>query len=201
MGLPKKGSRSIAVKETAYRWAVSVHAGYLRLLVEQRDDQGQRLVAWFHHHDSYLRDPEGHWHRVDQFRRISPALVRAAILAALERGWQPGTKGAGVFNLWDAEDRFPVTPPPDAQGVRLKEIARQIVEDLRYDVSVDVEWRRRLFHAPPGQRFEVPPSNEHGLRFAAFFDGWTSGGLWVLGIECSDFPDIVMHTFNGEGFL
>lgn len=199
MGLPTKGSRSITVGDGAYRWAVAAHHGYLRLIAERRDDPGQRLVAWFHHHDSYVRDPSGHWHRVAQLRSIGPALVRAAITLAVESGWQPAKKG-GVFNLWDAEYRFPIARPADARGVRLVEHAREVVGDLRYDVSVDVGWRRRLFHAPPGLRFEVTRPNEHGLHFAAFFDGW-AGGMWVIGIECVEFPHVLMHTFNGSALL
>jgi hypothetical protein len=201
MGLPTKGSRSITVGNTAYRWVVSADEGYLRLIVERRDDPGQRLVTWFHYHDSYIRDPAGQWHRVAQLRSISPAVVRASINVALGRGWLPGKKGGGVFDLWDAEDRFPVAPPANGLGVQLVEFARDVVGDLRYDVSVDVEWRRRLFHSQPGQRFEVPRPNEYGLHFAAFFDGWTSDGMWVIGIECVEFPYVLMHTINGGAFL
>jgi hypothetical protein len=85
--------------------------------------------------------------------------------------------------------------------VRLKEVAREVVADLRYDVSVDVEWRRRLFGAEPRKRFDVRRPNDYGLRFAAFFDGWTPDGMWVIGIECSDFPDVVTYTTNGPGLL
>jgi hypothetical protein len=201
MGLPARGSRSITVSDTAYRWVVSAHQGHLRLIVERRDDPGLRLVAWFHHHDSYVRDPAGHWHRAAQLRSVGPALVRASIELALERGWRPDQKGGGTFDLWDAEDRFPVTPPADERGVRLVEFAREVVGDLQYDVSVDVAWRRQLFHSPPGRRFDVPFPNEHGLHFAAFFDGWTSDVMWVIGIECVEFPHVLVHTFNGAGFL
>lgn len=201
MGLPTKGSRSITAGGMAYRWMASTHQGYLRLIVERREDPGQRLVAWFHHHDDYVRDAAGRWHRVAQLRSISPALVRASIALALERGWLPARKGAGVFNLWDAEYRFPVDPPAGEHGVQLVEFAREVVGDLRYDVSVDEEWRRRLFHAERGQRFEVPRQDQHGLHFAAFFDGWTSDGMWVIGIECVEFPHVLMHTFNGGAFL
>lgn len=201
MGLPTKGSRSITLGDTAYRWVVSAHQGYLRLIVERREDPGQRLVAWFHHHDSYVRDPIGQWHRVAQLRSVGPALVRASITLALERGWQPGKKRGGTFDLWDAEYRFPVTAPPNEKAVRLVEFAREVVGDLRYDVSVDEEWRRRLLHSTRGQRFEVPVPNESGLHFAAFFDGWTADGMWVIGIECVEFPYVLMHTFNGGEFL
>lgn len=200
MGLSTKGSRSIFVGDVAYRWVVSAHNGFLRLIVERREDPGQRLIAWFHHHDSYVRDPAGQWHRVAQLRSISPTLVRATIILALERGWQPEKKG-GVFDLSDAEYRFPLPAPADERGVQLVEFAREVVGDLRYDVSVDVEWRRRLFHSQPGQRFDVPRPNEHGLHFAAFFDGWTSDRMWVIGIECVEFPQVIMHTFNGGAFL
>jgi hypothetical protein len=201
MALPTKGSRPIIVGDTVYRWAVSAHQGHLRLIVERRKDPGQRLVAWFHHHDSYVRDATGKWHRVAQLRSISPALVRASIALALEQGWLPDKKGGGVFNLSDAEYRFPIDPPADERGFQLIEFARGVVGDLQYDVSVDVEWRRRLFHSQPGQRFEVARSNDHGLHFTAFFDGWTSDGMWVIGIECVEFPHVLMHTFNGGAFL
>jgi hypothetical protein len=201
MGLPTKGSRSITVADTAYRWVVSAHQGYLRLIVERREHSGRRLVAWFHHHDSFVRDPAGRWHRVAQLRNISPALVRASIMLALERGWQPTRKGGGVFDLWEAEHRFPVNPPADERSVQLVEFAREVVSDLRYDVSVDVEWRRRLFHSQPGQRFGVLRPNEHGLHFAAFLDGWTADGMWVIGIECVEFPHVLAHTFNGGALL
>lgn len=200
MGLPTKGSRSITIGDTTYCWVVSAHHGHLRLIVEHREHAGQRLVAWFHHHDSYVRDPAGQWHRVAQLRSIGPGLVRASITLALEQGWQPRKKGGGVFNLWDAEYRFPVAPIPDELGVRIVEFARDVVGDLRYDVSVDVEWRRRLFHSPRGDRFAVDRPNEHGLHFAAFFDGWADG-MWVIGIECVEFPHVLMHTFNGPAFL
>jgi len=83
----------------------------------------------------------------------------------------------------------------------LKELARGIVGDLATDVSINVEWRRRLFHSRPGQRFEVLRHHEHGLRFSAFFDGWTPGELWVIGVESMDFPDVVTYTFNAFAFL
>ena len=59
--------------------------------------------------------------------------------------------------------------------------------------------RQRLFDSQQGERFEVPVKNKHGLRFAAFFDGWTSDGYrWIIGIECTDFPDVLQFTFNGS---
>jgi hypothetical protein len=201
MGLPKKASRTITVGDVAYRWVVSTQqAGHLRVVVERRDDPGQRLVAWFHYHDAYARDPAGRWHRVGQGRGIGPGLVRAAIELGLEKGWKPDAKSGGAFDLWDAGWRFPVAAPTDPRQVRLAEFANGVVGDLRYHVSVDIDWRRKLFNSTPGERFEVPYENEHGLHFAAFFDGW-AGGMWVIGIECVEFPSVSMHTFNGPAFL
>lgn len=196
MGLARKGSRTISAGGAAYRWTVSAGGSHLRLVAELAGDPGRRLVAWFLHHDCYARDRIGRWQRTDQLRTIGPALVRETILLAIDRGWEPAAKGAGVFNLRDAEERFPIAEQP-GRGVQLKEVAREIVGDLRHDVSIDTKWRRKLFHSEPGQRFEVPRDNEYGLRFAAYFDGWTSGGLWVIGIESLDFPDVVMFTCNG----
>ncbi len=119
----------------------------------------------------------------------------------LDKGWNPGAKGGGAVNLWEAERRFRVADPADPQEVRLAEFALEVVGDLRFDVSVDVGWRRRLFRSPPGERFDVPYENEYGLHFAAFFDGWTSDRMWVIGIECVEFPHAVVYTTNGGAFL
>ena len=78
----------------------------------------------------------------------------------------------------------------------LQEIAHQIVSDLRFDISTDIEWRNCLFHAPMGQRFDIPLKNEHDLKFAAFNDGWTSHGFWVIAIASLDFPEIIEYTYN-----
>ena len=84
MGLPTKGSRSITVADTVYRWLASPDDGYLRLIVEQRDDPGQRLVACFHYHDTYVRDPSGAWHRVGQLKPLLP------------RAWPEGPRTAAA---------------------------------------------------------------------------------------------------------
>jgi len=44
MGLPTKGSRSIALGDTAYRWIVSAHQGYLRLIVELFGESETQMI-------------------------------------------------------------------------------------------------------------------------------------------------------------
>lgn len=82
------------------------------------------------------------------------------------------------------------------------------MSDLRFDLSLDPEWRVRLFHADAYVRFDIPPdycgisdlAREHGLRFRAFLDGRTEDGVGVFGIESADFPSVVMYTTNYEGW-
>jgi hypothetical protein len=90
----------------------------------------------------------------------------------------------------------------------VREIAVEQVSDLRFDLSLDPEWRRTLFAAEVHQRFELPAdygaigadSREHGLRYAVFNDGWTEDGSVVFGIESVDFPNVVMYTTNNPAY-
>ncbi|MEH2027711.1 hypothetical protein [Nostoc sp.] len=196
MGLPKKGTRTISVDKTTYQWVVSPDSGYMWLIVEQKDIQGQRLIARFRYHNTYVHDEAGDWRCLVQQRSISPSLVKSAILLALKRGWKPTQRGLGVFSFW-ADEELPIAQLSTSPGVPLQEIAWEIVCNLRHDISMDTNWRNRLFHAAINQRFEIPFENEYELRFAAFLDGWTEDGFWIIGIESIDFPHIVMYTTNG----
>lgn len=77
MGLAKKGSRRIVVDGQVYRWTLSPDdEPGIAIVVEKAADPGQRLVSWVQHDNT-----------------ISPWMVRAAILKALQEGWQPERKG------------------------------------------------------------------------------------------------------------
>ncbi|MEH2356376.1 hypothetical protein [Nostoc sp.] len=196
MGLPKKGTRTISVDKTTYKWVVSPDSGYMWLIVEQKDTQGQRLIAGFKYHNTYVHDEAGNWRCFVQQRSISPSLVKSVILLALKRGWKPTQSRLGAFSFW-ADEEFPIAQLSISPGIPLQEIALDIVSEMRYDISMDMNWRYRLFHACIKQRFEIPFENEYGLKFAAFLDGWTDNGFWIIGIESINFPHIVMYTTNG----
>lgn len=93
MTLARKGSRGITVDGVAYRWVVSPDDGYMVLVVQMCDQPGQRLEAFFKYRD--ITVPGGHI--VGQLCSIRPGVVRAVILAALQRGWQPSVRGLRVF--------------------------------------------------------------------------------------------------------
>jgi hypothetical protein len=116
MGLAKRGTRRIVVDGVAYRWVVSPDDGYLVLVAELADEPGQRLEAFFRYHDVYEPLGEGVLRIVGQRRSIRPGVVRAVILAALGRGWQPSQRGIQPFRMHDAEQVAPVGEPEAEPG-------------------------------------------------------------------------------------
>ena len=95
MGLAKKGSRLIDVEGRRYRWVVSPDSGFMVIVVEAEPESGQRLELQV----SYRDRAEG-----GQAAQLTPAVVRRAVLLALEEGWKPGSKGP-AFRLPDADAR------------------------------------------------------------------------------------------------
>ena len=110
MGLAKRGTRRITVGGVAYRWVAAPDDGSIKLVAELADADGQRLEASFRYHDVCEPSGAGSLRVVGQRRSIRPGVVRAAIEAALSRGWQPGRAGRAAFRLPDADDLFPVGP-------------------------------------------------------------------------------------------
>ncbi|MEH2375329.1 hypothetical protein [Nostoc sp.] len=122
MGLPKKGTRTISVDETTYQWVISNDSGYMWLIVEQKDTQGQRLCAGFRYHNTYLDDEAGDWRCVLQQRLISPSVVKSVILLALKRGWKPTQGRLGIFGFW-ADEEFPIAQVSTSPaGIPLQEM-------------------------------------------------------------------------------
>jgi hypothetical protein len=199
MGLPKKGTRRINVADINYRWKVLSDGSYLWLTIAREEDTGQRLIAGFSCLKSYMRDDNGNWRCIAQNRIINSSLVSSVIMTGLEKGWKSIKPNTGVFNLFDNIKDFPITEPKNVNGVLLQEIAHEIVCDLLFDISMDEEWRSRLFHAPMEKRFDIPLENEYDLKFAAFNYDWISNSkFWVIAIESQDFPAIVEYTYNGD---
>ena len=211
MTLPKKNSRTLTVDAARYRWLVSVHHGVLHLTVESADEPGQTLQAFFQPHDQFKRKNDGQWSFHRQGRTITPETVARIIRHGIANGWEPRSPGKKPiqFHAWDTDK---VTPAPSREAVGevpLKDVAIDQVGNLRFDLSLDPQWRKTLFESPPLQRFLLPEdylalssrARQCGLRFAVFNDGWTDDGYVVFGIESVDFPDVVMYTTNNPAII
>ena len=103
MGLARRGARRITVDGVAYRWVVSPDDGTMILVVERANGPGKRLEAVFAYDDIHEPDGPGVWRIVGQRLSIRPGVVRAVILSALARGWQPSIVGAVAFRIRDGE--------------------------------------------------------------------------------------------------
>ncbi len=99
MALAKKGSSLIIVEDMSYRWVVSANDGFMFLVVEAADENGQRLRACFCYHDNYEPENAGMSLIVGQRRSITPGVVREIVLTAIARGWQPSQRGLTAFDL------------------------------------------------------------------------------------------------------
>ena len=89
MALPRKGTRSITVDGTAYRWTVSPDSGYMVLVVELAREPGQRLLANFEYGDVYAPAGANAVHIVAQRTTLTPGVVARTIREGLRRGWLP----------------------------------------------------------------------------------------------------------------
>jgi hypothetical protein len=118
-----------------------------------------------------------------------------------EKGWRPLERGLPALELVDAERVFPMATEPAVETVQLKEIADDAASDWLLDVSLDSEWRQRLFQAPVHKRFSLAEDTKHGLHYRVFNDGWTDDGCVVFGVECVEFPDVVHYSTNPSWVL
>lgn len=98
MSLPKKGSRIINVNGLEYRYIVSGNDGYIDLIIESNENQGQRLVASFDYNHKYIPTTDGM--KLKQQNSITPETVRKTIVYGLQNNWLPETKGQELrFNF------------------------------------------------------------------------------------------------------
>ena|ERR1700722_2947018 len=104
MTLAKKNSRQINVAGAAYRWVLAPDDGYMVLVVQAVSGAGQKLEAFFRYQDLYEQSDGSGSGVVGQSRSVSPRIVRAVILAALDRGWQPSKNGLAAFRIRDADE-------------------------------------------------------------------------------------------------
>jgi len=211
MTLPQKKSRIIEVDGKKYRWLISKREGTIDLSVEADGYSGQLLQAFFEPHDSYQRKVGGRWQLVNQAVSVTPKVVKQVILYGLANCWMPHSPKKTCFYIYAAKtDEIIGDLPALSDGeFRVKDIAIEQVSNLRYDFSLDPEWRKKLFAAPFEQRFPLPPDyfalsqdvRNHGLLFSVFNAGWTNNGFIVFGIESVDFPDVQMYTFNNPEII
>jgi hypothetical protein len=99
MALAKKGSSLITIEDVSYRWVVSANDGFMLLVVESADQNGQQLKACFHYHDISEPEHAGVSRIVGQRRSITPRVVREIILTGLTHGWLPSQRGLPAFDL------------------------------------------------------------------------------------------------------
>jgi hypothetical protein len=95
MALARRGSRTIEVAGVNYRWVVSPDDGCMAIVVEHEASPGQRLEAFVGYREG---GPGGG-------AKISPRVVRRAILLGLGDGWRPLERGLPNLRLLDADAR------------------------------------------------------------------------------------------------
>ena len=211
MTLPSKKSRFITIDNSKYRYLISSKNDILSLSVEISDDPQQLLQAFFSPHDSYKQDKNKKWKKVKQGVTITPKIVRKIIEYGLANGWQPNVKNTKAFELhtWTTDSLIPALPSLNDDEKRIKDIAEEQINDLRFDFSLDPDWRKKLFYADINQKF-ILPSNyfalsqeviECGLKFTVSNIGWTDNGFVIFQIESVDFPDLAMYTTNNPEII
>ncbi|VEP14047.1 conserved hypothetical protein [Hyella patelloides LEGE 07179] len=211
MTLPKKKSRNIEIDGTKYRWLTSKRNDTIFLSIETQENPQQLLQAFFEPHNSYTKNLENKWQKIKQGVSITPKLVRQVITHGLANGWKPNNNSKQVFyfHTWETDKIIPQLASLKPNEKRVKDIVIEQISDLRFDFSLDSQWRKKLFNAEVRQRF-LSPSNYHAfskkvkdcsLQFLVFNAGWTDYGFIILGIKSVEFPDIVMYTVNNPEII
>lgn len=91
MSLAVKGSRTITVDETTYRWAVSPDSGYDVLVVQGAGGKGAKLFTAIDNTDARYTSAND-----NGIFAITPALVTSIIRQARENGWNPNKTGPDI---------------------------------------------------------------------------------------------------------
>jgi hypothetical protein len=103
MGLAKKGSRKINVENTEYRWTVSPDDGFMVIVVEKRENPGQRLSVQIGYDDE-----RSHSGVSVQRQKITPSLIRQVILKARSLGWTPTQRGKELCLRLQRDNLVPI---------------------------------------------------------------------------------------------
>lgn len=208
MTIPRKGSRRIEVDGQCYRWITSFRRGVINITIERSESTWPVVLAHFEPHDSYQRDHFGAWKFSHQGRQITPRVVERLIRHAHANGWSSCQEPLSLYT-WQTDSLTPIAISKNDDEARLKDMAIDQVSDLRYDLSLDPAWRKRLFASPVHQRIDIPADyyalsdqvQAAGLRFAAYNDGDSGDGFVVFGIESLDFPHVAMFTTNNPAII
>ena len=102
MTLPKKGSRTIDIDDTTYRWMVTGNDMVIDVIIEQDNVKGQKLLSGFDYHNE---TPEGDM--TTQKRKVTPEVIKKLILFALNSGWEPGALSKPDFRV-NGEEVSPI---------------------------------------------------------------------------------------------
>jgi hypothetical protein len=208
MTLPRSTSRIIEIEGTRYRWMTTRREGVLHVTVQHDSGAGSLLLAYLEPHALFRREGAAAWRFSRQARMVGPGLVRRLVGHAITNGWRPSELSTRPFVIatWSGEELTRVTDgsPPEPGEIALRDVAIRAVDDLRFDLSMDPVWRRRVIESPEQARLDLPDelvdeasgARGHGLRFRAFNDGWTTEGMVVFGIESVEFSTVVMYTTN-----
>jgi hypothetical protein len=84
MALPKKGRRTILIRQKTYHWVASGNDGYILLVIERAQQPMLKLLVQVDYEDDTSAQSE---RRHSQTTVISSSLVRRAIEHALSCGW------------------------------------------------------------------------------------------------------------------
>jgi hypothetical protein len=104
MALARRGARKIQVDHTVYRWVVSPDDGFMRIVIEKAEVQGQRLSVQIGYDDQTSSE------RSVQGERIIPSLIRQIILKAPSLGWAPERRGKELFLRLEGSDLLLLHP-------------------------------------------------------------------------------------------
>jgi hypothetical protein len=91
MALPKKGSRTIRVGDSDYRWMASGNDGWIDLYIEAEGLKGQPLKVKFDYHHIKIEKTDGI--SLKQQFVVTPDIVRQTIELGKKEGWEPQKKG------------------------------------------------------------------------------------------------------------
>lgn len=89
MALSRKGLRKITVGQYQYYWRTYGTDYGIALTVVISSFKGQKLFAAFGYEAHQRHTPHGNAYYYRQRMVVTPFIVRATILKALEKGWQP----------------------------------------------------------------------------------------------------------------
>ncbi|MCW8876622.1 MAG: hypothetical protein OQK04_13185 [Kangiellaceae bacterium] len=215
MGIPKKGSRVITVDNIEYRWLVSRGKNQqLSLVIELKENPGQKLVTYFDSCRAYAKDSEGQWVPIKQCRTIRPSFVQNLIKYSIEAGWSPSSKSKPPFVLENSPSLVPKLEseslPSDA--IVPAELLTGYLYDILDEVSLCPAWRKKILESPVFEKIDSPKNphagfgdkDEHkkiqdaNLNFVVFNDGISPCKDWfVIGVQCVEFPSEAVYSTNG----